>query len=317
MRSPRKSAFREIAIALACLTIGAGTTATPSDANEVPKAGSAIQPQAAQLGDVSAMDTADSGSANASPNSKAANTAVPAPDAATTSSASPANSSAAGSGAPDTSAPSNSTGTSTGTGASTGTGTSAGTGASAGTGTSSGTGASAGTGASSGNTTSSGSGSETAPGPLLEKRKNALSRIMAAKKQGIGISGYLAEYNRIEDMVKAGQPETAYESRLTSLVSGIDEQIKRSAVLKTQHPVSTSSSSGSSVSSGSPGSGTGAGSSSGGGGLGGLSNEKLSQLKAKYGDKIPPDIAEKLGNLSPEQKERLMQSDMLKKLLGH
>ncbi|HEY9756170.1 MAG TPA: hypothetical protein V6C97_13470 [Oculatellaceae cyanobacterium] len=291
MRSPRKSAFREISIALACLTICAGIAATPSDANELcSKAGNAIQPQPAQPGDASPMGTADSGSANASLDDKAANTAVPAPNASTTSSASPSSSGAAGSGAPDTSAPSNSTGTSTGTGASTA------------------------------NTTSAGSGGETAPGPLLEKRKNALSRIMAAKKQGIGISGYLAEYNRIEDMVKAGQPETAYESRLTSLVTGIDEQIKRSAVLKTQHPVSTSSSSGSSGSSGlsgASGSGPGSGGSSGGGGLGGLSNEKLSQLKSKYGDKIPPDIAEKLGNLSPEQKERLMQSDMLKKLLGH
>jgi hypothetical protein len=133
---------------------------------------------------------------------------------------------------------------------------------------------------------------------------------MAAKKQGIGIGGYLAEYNRIEDMVKAGQPESTYEGRLSSLVTGIDEQIKRSQVLKTQHPVTISGSGSSSSASGSGG-GFGAG-----GGGAGLNPEKLNQLKAKYGDKIPPDIAEKLGNLSPEQKEKLMKSDLLKKFLG-
>lgn len=136
---------------------------------------------------------------------------------------------------------------------------------------------------------------------------------MAAKKQGIGIGGYLAEYNRIEDMVKAGQPETAYESRLTSLVTGIDEQIKRSQVLKTQHPVAISGSGSSASASAGGSAGFGGG---GGAGGGGLTPEKISQLKAKYGDKIPPDIAEKLGNLSPEQKEKLMKSDLLKKFLG-
>ena len=160
------------------------------------------------------------------------------------------------------------------------------------------------------------SASETAPGPLLEKRKLVLARIMAAKKQGTGISGYLAEYGRIEDMVKAGQPTTAYQGRLDSLLSGIDEQLKRSQILKTQHPTgsfspTSASSQGSAGGSGSSGSHTG-----GGGGSGGISSDTINQLKAKYGDKIPAGLGDKIGDMSPEQREKLLQSDLLKKFLS-
>jgi hypothetical protein len=148
-------------------------------------------------------------------------------------------------------------------------------------------------------------------GPLYEKRKLVLSRIQAAKKQGTGISGYMAEYGRIEQMVKNGEPEASYGERLVSLQSGIDDQIKRSQILKTQHPTYT----GTSVSSGSASSSQSGGGGGGGGGatFGGMS---IDQLKAKYGDKVPPGVAEKLGSMSPEQRKELLQSDILKKFLN-
>jgi hypothetical protein len=151
-------------------------------------------------------------------------------------------------------------------------------------------------------------------GPLLEKRKLVLSRIQAAKKQGTGISGYMAEYARIEQMVKNGEPEANYADRLSSLQNGVDEQLKRSQMLKTQRPtysgISASSSSSSSVSSSAS---SGGGRGSGGGPLGGMS---LDQIKAKYGDKVPPDIADKLSSMSPEKKKELLNSDIVKKFLG-
>ena len=159
--------------------------------------------------------------------------------------------------------------------------------------------------------TNSASATETAPGPLLEKRKLVLSKIMAAKKQGTGISGYLAEYNRIEDMVKGSQPTSAYEERLTSLQTGIDEQLKRSQLLKTQRPTAPytpSSSSGGSQASASHHGNSGAG--------GGISADTINDLKAKYGNKIPSDISSKIGDMSPEQREKLLNSDMLKKFLN-
>ncbi len=154
--------------------------------------------------------------------------------------------------------------------------------------------------------TSDKSTSDTVPGPLFEKRKLLLGRIQAAKKQGTGISGYMAEYGRIEQMVKAGEPESNYADRLDSLQNNIDEQIKRSQILKTQHPVytappiSSGSASASSVSH------------SGGGSIGGMS---IDQLKAKYGDKVPSGIAEKLGSMTPDQQRKLLDSDMVKKFL--
>jgi hypothetical protein len=152
-------------------------------------------------------------------------------------------------------------------------------------------------------------------GPLLEKRKLILSKIQAAKKQGTGISGYMAEYGRIEQMVKNDEPEANYADRLASLQNAIDDQLKRSQLLKTQRPtyVGTSSSSSSSSSISTNASTSPGGGGSGGGALGGMS---IDQLKAKYGDKVPPDIAEKLSSMSPEGRQKLLDSDFVKKFLG-
>ena len=184
-------------------------------------------------------------------------------------------------------------------------------------------------GATSASTTSSGSTStmststnstDPAQGPLLDKRKLVLSKIQAAKKQGTGISGYMAEYERIEGMVKNGEPEANYADRLASLQNGIDDQLKRSQLLKTQRPTyvgtSSSSSSSSSGSSSSGGGGSGGGGHGGHGGGGPMGGMSIEQLKAKYGDKVPPDIAEKLSSMSPETRQKLLDSDMLKKFLN-
>jgi hypothetical protein len=142
-------------------------------------------------------------------------------------------------------------------------------------------------------TSTSANSTDPAQGPLLDKRKLVLSKIQAAKKQGTGISGYMAEYERIEGMVKNGEPEANYADRLASLQNGIDDQLKRSQLLKTQRPTyvgtSSSSSSSSSVSSSSGGGGNGGGGGGqGGGGHGGhggggpMGGMSLEQLKAKY-----------------------------------
>jgi hypothetical protein len=162
-------------------------------------------------------------------------------------------------------------------------------------------------------TTSTANNTDPVQGPLLENRKLVLSRIQAAKKQGTGISGYMAEYGRIEQMVKNGEPEANYAERLSSLQSGIDEQLKRSQLLKTQHPtysgISSSASSSSSVSSSASSGHSGGSSGGGGGGFGGMS---IDQLKAKYGDKVPSSVADKLKSMSPEQ-----QKELARKFLGN
>lgn len=75
---------------------------------------------------------------------------------------------------------------------------------------------------------------EAGPGPLQEKRRALFTRIQAAKAQGIGISSYMGEFTRIEGLVKAGQPESAYADRIDSISKALDDQLKRSQLLKAQ-----------------------------------------------------------------------------------
>jgi hypothetical protein len=160
---------------------------------------------------------------------------------------------------------------------------------------------------------------EAGPGPLLEQRKALLARIVAAQKQGIGIGTYMSEFNRIEGLVKDGQPAGAYESRVASLSSSLDDQLKRGQILKTQRPVAPplrmSSQS------------TGRGGGSAGNGLGSLginpNDPMLDKLKQKYGSQINqiPGGLGGLGNLKPQDREKLLDSDigkqLIKKYLGN
>jgi len=150
---------------------------------------------------------------------------------------------------------------------------------------------------------------EVAPGPLFEQRKSVLSKIMAAKSSGIGVTGYLSAFTFMEGMVRGGKPASAIQERLQSITHAIDEQMKRADVLKTQHPTApTASQSGPAVSSAARSGGLG-----GLGGLGGIDANTINQLKQKYGDKIP-------ASLSDIPPDKLLNSDqgkeMLKKFLN-
>jgi hypothetical protein len=85
----------------------------------------------------------------------------------------------------------------------------------------------------------SGTITNVAAGPLEDKRRAVLAQIMSAKNQGCGVGGYLNEFNRIEQMVKSGQPYGVVDERLERLRGNLDEQLKRAEILKTQHPVPT------------------------------------------------------------------------------
>lgn len=155
---------------------------------------------------------------------------------------------------------------------------------------------------------------EAGPGPLQDQRKALLARISAAQKQGIGTGTYMGEFNRIEEMVKAGQPASAYESRISSLSGNLDEQIKRSQILKTQRPVPPV------VRAQQPGK-PGGNQHTFGHNSNGLAGDPLvDKLKQKYGNQIPGGIGA-LDKLGPEDREKLLQSDvgkqLMKKFLGN
>jgi hypothetical protein len=151
---------------------------------------------------------------------------------------------------------------------------------------------------------------EAGPGPLLEKRRALLTRIMAAKKQGIGISAYMSEFTRIEGLVKTSQPTTAYESRLDSLSDSLDDQLKRSQILKTQRPVMKAPEAASATAMtrtpGPPMSGMPSG---------GSSDGMMDLLKQRFGNKMGAGGLGALDKMSPEEKQKLMQSDMAKQLM--
>lgn len=127
---------------------------------------------------------------------------------------------------------------------------------------------------------------ETAEGPLREKRQNLVQKIQSAKDQGIGIASYMAAFNFIEEMVKSKAAEADIGKRIDSLDNSLEDQFKRSAILKTQRPtppIAESSPPPSAM--------------MGGGGLpdlGGGGGDIISKLKSKYGGQIPPNLKDKL-----------------------
>ena len=122
-----------------------------------------------------------------------------------------------------------------------------------------------------------------APGPFEAKRKLLLASIKAAKKQGFGITVYLGEFSKIEDQIKEGKGGPQLEDRIDSIADGLQDQLKRSQILKTQRPIGAPAHSQASASGGTSAGGLG--------GLGsGKSAEILQQLRAKYGDKVPANI---------------------------
>jgi hypothetical protein len=153
-----------------------------------------------------------------------------------------------------------------------------------------------------------------------------LSRIQAAQNRGIGIGSYLGEFNRIERLVKTSAPESQYSDRIDELSGALDEQIKRAQVLKSQiiPPAVSRSRRGPGLSSapqlrpGMEPPGMGGGRSMGMGGatrMGGAGGGNVMDMLRG------PGGLSALQNLSPEQKEKLLQSDqakaLMKKYLGN
>ncbi len=86
--------------------------------------------------------------------------------------------------------------------------------------------------------------SDVAPGVAESARRNLFKRINDAKEQGFGISAYMSVFTSIEDMVKSGAAEDAVIKRVDSLSTSLEDQLKRSATLKTQRaapPIAASS----------------------------------------------------------------------------
>ena len=81
-------------------------------------------------------------------------------------------------------------------------------------------------------------------GPLLDRRQALKRRILEAEADGIGVKNYLNAFKFVESMVVAGKQEKDLAPRLDSISRGLDEQYKRSHVLKTQKippPIAASS----------------------------------------------------------------------------
>jgi hypothetical protein len=135
------------------------------------------------------------------------------------------------------------------------------------------------------------------PGPGESQRKALLGRIMEAKAKGIGITNYMMAFQSLDESVKSGGTSADILKRVDSLNASLDEQFKRSAVLKVQKlppPVAASPVT------------APLGALAGGGSK--VSGDNLKDLQAKYGDKIPADLKDKLGS----DPSKLM--DMLKNL---
>ncbi len=139
-----------------------------------------------------------------------------------------------------------------------------------------------------------------APGPFQEKRQLLLSSIKLAKKQNFGVTVYLSELNKVEEQIKQGNSTPQLEARIDSIADGLQDQLKRSQILKTQRP-----------SGGSPRT-----SYSGGGGApeAGARGHKntdamINELRQKYGDKIPAGLD------NNELKEKFLNNPMAKEYL--
>ncbi len=144
-----------------------------------------------------------------------------------------------------------------------------------------------------------------APGPFQEKRQLLLSSIKLAKKQNFGVTVYLSELSKVEEQVKQGNATPQLEARIDSIADGLQDQLKRSQILKTQRPTGASPRTSYSGGGGSPESA----------GHGHRNTDAIiNELRQKYGDKIPAGLD------NNELKEKFlnnpMAKDYLKRLTG-
>lgn len=139
-------------------------------------------------------------------------------------------------------------------------------------------------------------------GVLLDKRKALCERIKGAARDGIGTAAYMSAFRSLEEMVKSGSAETKVQERIDSINRGLDDQVKRAQILKTQRPAPPVQLSGSSLS----------GSGDKKDGLGdnkGSSDRLMDKLKERFGDRIPADLD------TDALKKRLMQDERAKEIL--
>ena len=72
-----------------------------------------------------------------------------------------------------------------------------------------------------------GSVTEVSAGPLLEARKVLFNRLNLARKEGIGVGAYMAEFARIEEAVRNGDAPERLQPRIASLARSLKEQLDR------------------------------------------------------------------------------------------
>lgn len=138
------------------------------------------------------------------------------------------------------------------------------------------------------------------PGPFQEKRQLLLSSIKLAKKQNFGVTGYLSELNKVEDQIKQGNATPQLEARIDSIADGLQDQLKRSQILKTQRPTGSSTRT----------SYSGGGGSTESAGHGHRNTDAMiNELRQKYGDKIPAGLD------NNELKEKFLNNPMAKEYL--
>lgn len=136
-----------------------------------------------------------------------------------------------------------------------------------------------------------------AQGPLAAERQAFHSKIVDLGNRddsGFGVSGYLKAFESLEQSVKGGAGEEEVQAELKRLSRGLDDQIKRSKLLKIQKPAPPISASGPN-----PSEMEGA---SGGGhkrfnglGLGGQQGQLMDTIKDKwFGGEIPESIKSKI-----------------------
>jgi hypothetical protein len=162
-------------------------------------------------------------------------------------------------------------------------------------------------------------------GPLQEKRQALLAKIYQAKSQGIGIAAYKSAFDFIEELAKSGGDQANLEKRIGSLDTSLEDQFKRSALLKVQKLSPNNSSTGNNLpipgADGMMGPGPMAGNSDPASLIQKLQNKFGGQipadLQAKYGNKIPASLKNKLGDLNNlgSDPNQLLQNDKVKELL--
>lgn len=82
------------------------------------------------------------------------------------------------------------------------------------------------------------------PGVLEAERGSLLKKILVAEEAGVGVKNYLTAFKYIESLTEKGADASVISPRLSSINTSLDEQLKRSRILKTQKlppPIAASS----------------------------------------------------------------------------